>query len=383
MKSDKKIKEQIKKLPQGAGVYFFKDKTGRILYIGKAVNIRNRVRSHFSNNGQAVFKSFLLDNVSEIDCIETENESQALILEDKMIKKYQPRYNIQWKDDKTYFWVAFTEEKWPRVRVVHQTELNRKINLFNKEGCLAPIGPFVSGRELKALLRNLRKIIPFRTCKNPYEKACLQWHIGLCPAHGLKTKAGSINKKYLRSLNLLAQILRLYAGESIRTEAYDISNIHGNWATGSMIVFQGNKPKKSDYRRFKIRTVEGANDTAMIKEVLSRRLGHKEWPYPKLMLIDGGKGQLNAARSAVRAKKEKINLFSLAKREDEIYTEYSDKGLKVSLLPQQLRLVLQAVRNEAHRFAIFYYRHLHGKEFRGNRKVSRKKISMSTKKETP
>ena len=175
--------------------------------------------------------------------------------------------------------------------------------------------------------------------------------------------------------------MRLYASEPIRIEAYDISNIHGVWATGSMIVFDGAKPKKSDYRRFKIKRVQGANDVAMIKEVIKRRFGHPEWPNPDLILIDGGRAQLSAAlqiaRLASQAKRancisrivkksdrfaisdNRLAIIALAKREEEIYTEYSAKTLKLSTLPTEMKLVFQAIRNEAHRFAIFYYRHLH------------------------
>ena len=184
---------------------------------------------------------------------------------------------------------------------------------------------------------------------------------------------------YLHSLNTLSQLLRLYVGEPVRIEAYDISNIQGDWATGSMVVFEGMKAKKSDYRKFRIKTVRGANDTAMIKEVLRRRLNHPEWPRPDLILIDGGKGQLNAASSVAKNLGQMANgksfqshkllaispmlpaIISLAKREEEIYTEFSKRGLKIKELPIPLRLTLQAIRNEAHRFAIAYYRKLHGR----------------------
>lgn len=315
------------------------------------------------------------------------------MLENELIKKYQPRFNIQWRDDKSYFWVVFTDDEWPRVQIVHYKKLQTKNYKLKTD----LIGPFVNGRELKSLLRALRKILPYRTCKNPYSKPCLQWHLGLCPAHkninppqSSFTKGGSSPllkrgvrgdlKNYLNSLNALAQFLKLYAGEPIRIEAYDISNIHGNWATGSMIVFYGDKPRKSDYRRFKIKTVRGANDVAMLKEVLRRRLEHPEWPTPDLILIDGGIAQLHAAKLITKNYKLKTTLVALAKREEEIYTEYSlpagrhgDKSLKLNTLPPFLRFSFQAIRNEAHRFAIFYHRHLHGKEFRirGNSKKIR------------
>ncbi len=393
---NKSLAKKLKTLPKNPGVYLFKDKTGRILYIGKAANIKNRVRSHFVNSAD-ILKGKFLKNTRDIDWMETDDEKQAFILENELIKKYKPRYNIQWRDDKSYFWVALTKEEWPRIKVAHQTELIRHPELVsgskNKmpkqvRHDWEPIGPFTNGTELRSVLRALRRIFPYRTCKNPYNKPCLQWHLGLCPAHG--NSESSIKnqelRKYQNSLNSLRQFLRLYAGEPIRIEAYDISNIHGNWATGSMIVFRGAKPDKSQYRKFKIRTVRGANDVAMVKEILRRRLNHPEWPLPDLMLIDGGITQLRAAQLAysqwriansknsnpklLTISYKPIATISLAKREEEIYTEYSNKPLRLRSLPLDFRLVFQAIRNEAHRFAIFYYRHLHGKQFRGTAKTS-------------
>jgi len=364
----KKLKIKIKQIPQKPGAYIFKDKAGRILYIGKAVNLKNRIRSHFSKQTNT-FKGDLIAKITDIDWIETDDEKQAYLLENELIKKYKPRYNIQWRDDKSYFWVMFSDEEWPRVEIRHKFKV-RSSKLKVKSKSLTNnlklktdlVGPFVNGRQLRQLLRALRKVLPYRTCKNPYEKPCLQWHLGLCPAHdtSLKLEVKSLKlKKYLNSIYTLSQFLRLYAGEHIRIEAYDISNIHGVWATGSMIVFYGDKPQKSDYRKFKIKTIAGANDIAMIKEVLKRRFGHPEWPYPDLILIDGGQAQLNAAKLEVRSRKLEVSVFALAKTEEEIYTEYSDRTLKLKTLPTELKLIFQAIRNEAHRFAIFYYRHLH------------------------
>jgi excinuclease ABC subunit C len=402
---EKKLVKKIKQLPQKPGVYLFADKAGRILYIGKALKIKNRVNSHFVKAGN-LYKGDLIKNIANIDWIETKDEKHALILEDKLIKKYQPRFNVQWRDDKSYFWVAFSNDEWPRVQIIHKRQ-----NL-NTGLPATKIGPFVNGTELKQVLRALRKIFPFRTCKNSYNKPCLQWHLGLCPAHRSFSESGPAHaneslianriskknpphpsfakeggavflqktarvdlKKYYQSLNTFRQILRLYADEPIRIEAYDISNIQGTNATGSMIVFKGLRPKKADYRKFRIKTVRGANDIAMLKEILRRRLNHPEWPLPDLILIDGGQAQLNAVQLILSAYNLKTGLISLAKKEEELYTIYSHKTLSLGALPINLQLILQAIRNEAHRFAIFYYRHLHGKQFKFRKasRTSRKK----------
>ena len=387
----------------------FREISGRILYIGKARDLRKRVQSHFKR-GSNLFLSRFLEKISDIDWIKTENESQALLLENQLIKKYQPRYNIQWRDDKSYFWVTFSQDEWPRVEIVHKNILidktrNQKTKTKNCQLKTELIGPFVNGKELRITLRALRKIFPYRTCKNPYDKPCLQWHLGLCPAHkpflllsergrrpsrrlnenpSTSAAFGSLrsgNKDtYLNSLFALSQFLRLYAGEPIRIEAYDISNIQGRHAAGSMIVFEGNKPKKSDYRRFRIKTITSANDAGMIKEIIKRRFNHQEWPYPDLILVDGGKAQLSAAKLITKNYKLKTALVALAKKQEEIYTEHSDRVLKINQLPEFLRLTFQHIRDKAHRFAIFYYRYLHAKrDIRKSRKTDRKTDKNSPK----
>jgi len=365
----KNIKKKISLLPGKPGVYLFKDTNRRILYIGKALNLKNRVSSHFKKDDSLIGQ--FRQKIAAIDYIKTENETQALLLEDQLIKKYQPKFNIQQKDDKSYFWVNFTRDEWPRVQVIHRLETK------NYQLKTDLIGPFVNGRELRQVLRALRKILPYRTCKNSYEKPCLQWHLGLCLAHrnpAQRDESGPARYRqaldtYRLSLNTLRQFLRLYAGQPIRIEAYDISNIQGTNATGSMVVFVGNKPKKFAYRKFRIKTVRGANDVAMLKEVLRRRLNHKEWPLPDLILIDGGRGQLNATQRVVNSQGQTtkpLAIISLAKQNEETRTIYSNKTLRLSVLPIALRLSLQALRNEAHRFAISYYRKLHRKRLKFN-----------------
>ncbi|MBU4142966.1 GIY-YIG nuclease family protein [Patescibacteria group bacterium] len=400
---NKRLSIKIKSLPQKPGAYLFRDASGRILYVGKAAHLRQRIQSHFKTprlrSGNNTIIDQYINKVADIDFILTANAKEALLLENQLIKKYKPKYNIQWRDDKSYFWVSFTADEWPRVKIVHKPSIIATNNnapslrrfvgappplkLRGGQGELfQPIGPFTNGRELKQVLRALRKILPYRTCKNSYEKPCLQWHLGLCPAH---TSKSSINppqpsflkeggavfckktarvdlKIYLQSLYALRQLLRLYAGQPLRIEAYDISNIQGTNATGSMIVFKGFKPDKSAYRKFKIKNTSGANDVAMLKEVLRRRLNHAEWPLPDLILIDGGRAQLNAANLSLSTYYLSLPLIALAKRDEEIYTIYSPKVLRLNTLPSDLRLLFQAIRNEAHRFAISYYRKLHRKK---------------------
>lgn len=149
-----------------------------------------------------------------------------------------------------------------------------------------------------------------------------------------------------------------------RVEGYDISNISGTAATGSMVVFVNGIPEKSEYRKFKIKTVRQISDVDMLKEVVGRRLAHKEWQYPDLMVIDGGKPQLNVVRSVITSNQLLIiKLAALAKREEELYIEGRAKPILLSTLPTEAAFFFQRVRDESHRFATRYHHKLREKEF--------------------
>ncbi len=405
----KKLQKIIKDIPQTPGVYMFLDKSGKPVYIGKAVNLRSRALSHI--RGRARF----LDDATDIKTHETESEIEALILEACFIKEYKPRYNVVMRDDKQYFYVAFSRDAFSRIFIAHQrTTKNR-------------IGPFTDGKALKTTLKLLRRVFPYCTCKTIHKRFCLNYHmgrdLGFCcvkDAKGNKKEYGkniSRIKKILNGqksrvikelekemkamaklkdfekaaklrnqlegiANVLAhkQVFRddmiqrkmFHVSRSMlqgvnRIEGYDISNIQGNFAVGSMVVFEKNNegiliPKKSDYRRFKINTIKGANDPAMMGEVLARRLKHSEWPLPDLFLIDGGITQRNAAQKELARAGVSRPLFGLAKREEELYTGHS--VVLLSALSREQELLFMFIRNEAHRFAIGYYRKLHRKSFK-------------------
>lgn len=338
----KSLQKQIASLPQKSGVYILKNRLGEILYVGKATNLRARVKSHFNQGG-----TILRSKITEIDHIGTKNEKDALILESQLIKKYQPRYNIEWRDDKGYFWVGITKESYPRVFLTHQPKstTNRLANFF---------GPFVDGQELKSFLRQIRKIVPYRTCRTLPKKPCLYYDLKLCPGYCL-------GRKTIENYQLLKKLLKIYQGKSGRLEAYDISNIQGALATGSMVVFESNRPQKSQYRRFRIKTVKEINDIKMLSEIISRRLKHIEWSLPDLILIDGGRAQLNAASKVLMDKRLKIPLIALAKKEEKLYTPFSQKVVKLYKLPRGFSNALIRLRDEAHRFGISYHKKLREK----------------------
>jgi len=395
-------KSKIDDLTKTSGVYAFKSKGG-LLYIGKAINIKERVKNHFFQPTHR--DNLFINQVTKIGFWETNSEVEALLLEARLIKQYQPKFNVVWRDDKNYFYVAIAKTPLPKVSVVHQKADNSRL-----------IGPFIEGRSLKKVLQLLRKIFPYYTVDKHGPKPCLWCQLGLCPGPDPDKKQYRKNinnlisvlegkkqkvlrdlrkdmKKYsqARDFEKAAQardqifslervishahifessrqpvdwaktegILQTIIGTSqkiSRIEGYDISNTQGNEATASMVVFVNGSADKSQYRKFKIKTVEGPNDTAMIKEALSRRM-HNDWPLPDLIFIDGGKGQLNAALSVIK----EIPVCALAKRNNELFIKGRKEVLLLKNLPREIYNLILQIRDESHRFAITYHKKLRQK----------------------
>ncbi|MDH4358846.1 MAG: GIY-YIG nuclease family protein [Candidatus Berkelbacteria bacterium] len=389
-----KLKDKIKTFPDSPGVYSMKNSAGETIYIGKAASLKERVRSYFS--GLVPAKTAVqMGEVKDIDFIETESSVEALFLEARLIKKNMPKYNIKDKDDKSRIYVHITRERFPRVYLMRETDLPQI-----KEKTPIIYGPFLSGRSVSDALELIRKIVPFRTCSVMPKRKCLYGYLDLCetPCEGNVSKLQYGKKirqvrdffegKKVRVLNSLKREMKLaskgqdfegaakvrdhiYALEHLkqmfvregrggtvfrRIEGYDISNISGAFATGSMVVFIDGMSEKSEYRKFKIKWVKGANDVAMMKEVLIRRF-HNDWPHPDLILIDGGRGQVNAAVSVLKNLGLDIPVIGLAKGPD----RKKDELITSRTLPRQDISLFKEVRDESHRFAKGYYERLHRK----------------------
>ncbi|EKE19980.1 MAG: hypothetical protein ACD_8C00070G0003 [uncultured bacterium] len=417
------IQRKVAELPQNPGVYFFRDQKGKILYIGKATNLKSRVQSYFRAvevAGRSEWISLMVSQVENIDFEETDSVLEALILESNLIKKHQPKYNTLEKDDKSFSYFAITKEEFPKVLIIRFTDLNFK-NLEAKSYKLKAIfGPYTSKLQMQTALKIIRRIFPFHAGKQKTEKGCLDFQIGMCPG----PYAGAISKmdyaKNIRAIKMIlegkkknliktlekemqslakknefekAALLRnkIYALQHIRdvalmtrdfdekssiishqssgfrVEAFDISNISGQHAVGSMVVFENGVSNKSQYRKFKIKTVDGSNDVAMMREVLLRRFKN-DWPMPDLVFLDGGAGHLNMAEKLLQKELGLIvNVVSVAKgptrkKLDMILGENLQKK-KVKQIQNILKddNLIKSIMDEAHRFAITYHRKLRKK----------------------
>ena len=538
------IREKLKLLPDNPGVYIMLDGYKNVIYVGKARVLKNRVRQYFHNSPKPEKVMKMVENIRDFNYIITNSEIDALALENNLIKKYKPKYNILLKDDKTYPYIkADMREDFPNFYIT------RKIK---KDGCKY-FGPFMGGINCKDILDTLQLTYGVRLCHTKTsgnKRECLNYHIGRCPApcagfiskenysarvkkalnfldgnykdaeiilkekmskaavdenfelalayrnklemlskleakrlpslnryidadiiayatnnmysavnilvtrkgimqggsnfaldeahmsdaeavtsfitqyyqnheppaeiiceefcekellqNYFKEKFGKTVEITLAKLGDKARLLAMakknaaeYLDKSVdkikhkddmtvnackrlqqllslkayprRMECYDISNISGVDKVGSMVVFIDGEADRSSYRRFKIKTVEGANDFASLQEVLTRRLDklggdeEEKFPKPDLIIIDGGKGQLSAVKQIFDERQiEGIELISLAKREEEVFTLYSDESVKIPHRDYALK-TLQRIRDEAHRFAITYFRNIHSK----------------------
>ena len=535
-------------MPPNPGVYLMKDDAGKVLYVGKATSLARRVRDYFGPNAKLhAMTPGLMPHVRDVDYIITDNEVEALILENNLVKRHKPRYNVKLKDDKRYPYLKVTGETFPRISMIRTVE---------RDGAKY-FGPYVHAKATRQTLKEITKAFPIRTCDLNIEEGkanhrpCLDFHIGRClgPCAGLvdkeeyqevckgvcfflkgngkvilkelaeKMKAAASQLDFERAAQIrdriegiqrilekqkvsssdgedqdvigfyqkadeaCVQIFMVRGGKLIdrehffltgseesspaeiltafveqyyqdasfvpgvvilqndlempeaikawletkrgasvnfhvpqrgkklnmvqmaarnakdilerekdqtvfkmddnpsliglrdllslprqphRIDAFDISNLGGSMAVGSMVVFQDGKPEKSEYRRYRIRTVEGQDDFAMMREVIIRRFRRaleEQTPLPDLVLVDGGKGQLNAALAALEdlGLEDKQPIIGLAKKFEHIFLPGESDPIILSNRDAVLHLI-QRIRDEAHRFAVAYHRKLREKK---------------------
>lgn len=399
------IKIQSNTLPNQPGVYLMKNTRGTVIYVGRATSLKKRVSSYFAkaHDGKT---ELLVRAIKSIDYIITDSVLEATFLEPELIKKYQPKYNIDLKDDKSFIHLVITKDQFPRVLLMRGQELTQKTDRERKKQFKEVFGPFQSAHLLRSLLKLVRRMIPYSNCKPNTGKPCFYYQLGQCPGvctgemekqkyakviqnlilffRGNKKRVISNLKKemerasrahqfehaaeirnQLYNLEHIQDTVLLKRDDSVqkslfnRIEGYDVSNISGKSATGSMVVFIHGEPDKSQYRKFRIKTVKGANDVAMIKEVLERRFKNN-WTLPDLILIDGGTQQVNAAQTVLKSVNLRIPLVGIAKgptrkKAELIYPKiFPLSKMKI----EQVTNLLVALRDEAHRFALLYHKKL-------------------------
>lgn len=398
------------------------------MYVGKAKNLKKRVNSYFAKHVELDPKTqILVSKVKKIKTVTAASEIEALLLEINLIKRYKPKYNIKLTDGKNYPLIRITvKDKFPKILIVRRTNDNpplggsiyfgpfpnasamrlvlktiRKIFPFQsvpnhaKRICLyyhlglCPCPPVFDSIEFRREYRkNIKHIINFlkgntkKIIKDlKKERDVLSKNENFEKAQEIQNKINAIelitgpfykskfgpNIDPLSSLRYFLSQNGIYVNKLKRIECYDISDISGTNATGSMVVFINGAKEGSKYRKFRIRTQNTPNDFAMMEEVLRRRLYHPEWPMPDLIIVDGGKGQVSSVLKAIHQFNNPpggeagliIPVIGLAKKEETIVTS----DLREINLPKNsdaLKLIMR-IRDEAHRFAIIYHRLLRSK----------------------
>lgn len=385
-------------IPDQPGIYRFLDSSGKILYIGKAASLKDRTKSYFSPDlakGRGARIVGMVENATTLEWTTTDSVLEALILEANLIKEKQPQYNVDEKDNKSFNYLIITKEDYPRVLVIRGREL------FGPEGAKLKtkkiFGPYPGG--LREALKLVRRIFPFRdSCVPNSGKPCFNRQIKLCPGvcsgetnqseyaervkeicelfsgnfKGLKRELARKMKEaarteeyeraevlrrqiealeHIRDVSLIKDEHRIAPGGGTRIEAYDVAHTSGEETVGVMTVVAGGEPVKSAYRKFKIQSAKN-NDVAALKEMLSRRLVHQEWPLPRVFVVDGGKGQLNAARSVLKDAGVGIALVGVVKNAK--HQPEKLIGDERAIKAHQKDILL--ANNEAHRFAIGWHR---------------------------
>jgi excinuclease ABC subunit C len=417
--------KKVRSFPHAPGVYLMKDAAGRVIYVGKAKDLRSRAGSYFLKAAAEEARTArLVREIRDIDYLDAESEVDALLVEARLIKDIQPKYNQDLKDDKTFPYLEITtREDFPRVRVTREPK-SQSSRLY---------GPFASAGDLRGAVQVLQKIFKFRTCTLDIDEGDQRWRwfrpcllasIAQCTAPCgmriskeeyrkdirrlqtfLEGKKQSLLKDLRREMDEAARALRFEEAARLRDEirlletldergelkthvqpevfpidpkkglaglqkvlkldvqprtieGVDIAHLGGQETVAGLVRFIDGLPFKPGYKRYKIRTVEGADDYAGIHEVVARRfqrLSDEAEPFPDVLLIDGGRGQLGAAMAAFDALGiEPPVVISLAKREEEVFVPGADGPLRLSRHSYALRL-LQYVRDEAHRFAQHYH----------------------------
>lgn len=385
------LKEKLKTLPRSPGVYFHKDKSGEVIYVGKAAVLKNRVRQYFQSSRDMDAKTqALVAEIHDTDWIETESEIDALFFESEMVKRYMPRYNILLRDDKSQSFVRIDmKSEWPHVSFT-RNPVDDGAEYY---------GPFFNGYALKKALRYLRKTFPYYT-KPPKsgERPSLDAHIGLEPlglssdeyrqelrklvsyikgnrvqlvrelerdmkeaareqdfehATALRNRLQNLqelqrrimfgDREFLdiskdKALSQLRELLLLETPPA-RIEGFDISHSSGKDVVASQVVFINGVSSRSDYRKYKM-TRQQNDDYANMYEVVYRRLSPRNiasWGRPDLLLIDGGKGQLDAAIRAAEARELELPIVSVAKREEEMYVHATRSRVKNTQIENYLQ----------------------------------------------
>ncbi len=388
-------KADLKKLPDSPGVYIFK-KGRDVLYVGRATSLRDRVKSYFGDDLIQTRGPLLVDMITMSKTLEhltTDSVLEAIILEANLIKKYQPIYNTKEKDDKSFYYVVITEEDFPKVLLERESDLRTTHYVLRTS-----FGPFPNGPAIREGLKIIRKIFPFHDGSSiKKDQFTFYRQLGLAPdtsnADAQKSynknieniilffkgkkkelvknleremtslakemrfeEAGKIKQKisalqHIRDVSLIKHDELLKKDFGFRIEAYDVSHISGTNMVGVMTVVEGGVADKNEYRKFRIRGYDKSNDVGALAEIIKRRLGHPEWKYPNLVVVDGSVAQKRRVENIFNELGIQIPVVAVVKNER--HKPKAILGNKKITIEHEKAIILANA--ESHRFALRYH----------------------------
>ena len=398
-----------KKLPDAPGIYVFKDYQKRPLYIGRATSLKDRVKSYFARDLISTRGPRIIDMVTKavsLDWQTTDSVLEAIILESAQIKKYQPYYNVDERDDKSSNYVVITDDQWPRVFLARARDLDHKIKEKSLEHPIRELfGPYPNGGLIKEALKVIRKMFPFKDKKSfDARHDAFYQALGRSPKESdtnakrryartiehlilfFEGKKDLLRKRIEREMKLAAKDMRfeeagqskrlLYAldhindmllikadrtevgptAQSYRIEAYDIAHLSGKNVVGAFTVSIDGEFIPAEYRKFVI-SKQVNDDLAGLEEILNRRLNHTEWTYPDIIVVDGNEMHVKRAESVLRARRIGIPIVAVTK--DEHHKAANLLGSEAIIIPRRKDII--AINAEAHRYVIRFHRNRRNK----------------------
>lgn len=373
------LAEKVKLFPDSPGVYRFLDAEGGILYIGRATSLRKRVSNYFTNRIDARIRE-MVSLASDVRYEQTDTVLEAVILEANLIKKHWPKYNVKDKDDRSFLYIVIPKVDYPKPFIARHRELE-KFSLLKAD----IFGPYQSMTLLKNALKIVRRIFPYSTCSVGSGKPCFDYQIGLCPGACIGAISKTDYQKNIKNIILLLsgkralllqrlskaypekaaalrhiqdvslisrdELVKEHA-EAHRIEGYDISHLTGKETYGSMVVFTDGEADRGQYRLFAVKDAAASDDLHALEEVLARRFRHDEWDMPDLIMIDGGRPQVDHIASVFRKHNIIIPIVGISKYGGDALVFPLGMKQSMRVLAEGLRPVLLRARDEAHRFAL-------------------------------
>lgn len=420
------ITDKLSNIPQSSGCYLFKNEKGQIIYVGKSKFLPKRVKSYFQKNHKDKKTTFLVNEIRDVDFMTTDDESQALLLEDELIKTHKPKYNIKAKDDRSRRWfITLSDEEFPRLLVCNPSNFSGQILLES-----------TSSNTCYEIYKMVHDIFNLRSCSYDLTeeniskekfKTCLEFHLNRCNAPCVSNIQKFSYLKIVSEMkdvfsfqfdkvrNSLRRYMKQYSEqmefekaqdiknrmsvvddlqnkmETFRVrrynniarefkeslgllnvpsliEAFDNSHTAGDCQVSALVRYKNGKTDKSNYRKFNIKTVEGPDDYASFTEVLNRRfkrLLDEKQELPSLVVIDGGKGQLGVAKKVFESLGllSSIDLISISKNDKhQSQTIHTIDGSSFDIPRNEFGFLLAEVQNEVHRFVITFHRQKRSKK---------------------